>query len=216
MTILAYNLSSNLKSNLQKIETLRRQILLLPIPPKSELRLKWEASLQRVYWSLVLAGNPLGKTEMVKLLSTQVKSRLSAEQKEVVNYKKALDYIKQDWFQRFRNPEFAMRYPEREFWHVQGGFWVLRLAAYDEVGGFAESLYDAPHPNRMDVEYSYYLESRGWRIGNIPSVRCVFHNTLPGIDGYDASVNVYHPLSLERLKEFDTERSKLTCHAQAE
>ena len=97
MTILAYNLSSKLKDNLQKIEGLRRQILLLPIPPKTELRLRWEASLQRTYWSLVLAGNPLSKTDLIKLLSTQSKKRLTSEQKEVVNYKKALDYIREDW-----------------------------------------------------------------------------------------------------------------------
>ncbi len=97
MTILAYNLSSNLKDNLQKIEVLRRQILLLPISPKTELRLRWEASLQRTYWSLILAGNSLSKTDMVKLLSTQSKTRPTPEQKEAINYKKALDHIKGNW-----------------------------------------------------------------------------------------------------------------------
>ena len=97
MTILAYNLSAKIKDNLQKIEVLRRQILLLPIPPKTELRLRWEASLQRTYWSLVLAGNSLSKSDMVKLLSTQNRTRLSSEQKEAVNYKKGLDYIREDW-----------------------------------------------------------------------------------------------------------------------
>jgi len=98
MTILAYNLSSNIKDNLQKIEALRRQILLLPIPPKTELRLRWEAFLQRTYWSLILAGNPLSKADVIKLLSTQRKTRLASEQKEVVNYKKALDFIRENWF----------------------------------------------------------------------------------------------------------------------
>lgn len=97
MAILAYNLSSKIKDNLQKIEVLRRQILFLPIPPKTELRLRWEASLQRIYWSLVLAGNPLNKADIIKLLSTQNKKRLTSEQKEVVNYKKTLDFIREDW-----------------------------------------------------------------------------------------------------------------------
>ncbi|MEJ2441671.1 MAG: hypothetical protein P8Y06_01995 [Patescibacteria group bacterium] len=97
MVILSYNLSSNIKSNLEKIEILRRQILLLPIPPKTELRLRWEASLQRVYWSLVLAGNKFGKTEITKLLSRQTKKKLSPEQKEILNYQKALNYIKEEW-----------------------------------------------------------------------------------------------------------------------
>ena len=97
MAILAYNLSSKLKDNLQKIEVLRRQILLLPIPPKTALRLRWEASLQRTYWSLVLAGNPLSKAGIIKLLSTQSKKRLTSEQKEVINYKKTLDFIREEW-----------------------------------------------------------------------------------------------------------------------
>jgi len=97
MAILSYNLSPNIKNNLEKIETLRRQILLLPIPPKTELRLRWEASLQRIYWSLVLAGNPLSKAEMIRLLSKQSKKKLSPEQKEVVNYQKAQNFIKENW-----------------------------------------------------------------------------------------------------------------------
>lgn len=96
MVILAYNLSSNLQDYIKKIESLRRDLLVIPLSPKSELRIKWEAVLDKVYWSLVLTNNSLSKKAMTKLLSNQ-KKQLSKEEKEVVNYKKALDYIKNEW-----------------------------------------------------------------------------------------------------------------------
>ena len=97
MPILAYNLSPKLKEHLQKIELLRRQILLTPVNPKVESRLKWEAGLQRVFWSLSLTGNSLGKPEMIRLLSRLGIRKLGQEQKQVINYKRALDYISENW-----------------------------------------------------------------------------------------------------------------------
>jgi len=98
MVDLSYNLSSSLTESLQKIENLRRKILLTPLSAKTETRLRWEAKINRIYWSLVLSGNPLAKTEMVKLLiSDQRKKRLTPDEQEVINYKKALDYISQNW-----------------------------------------------------------------------------------------------------------------------
>ncbi|MBI3290033.1 Fic family protein [Candidatus Microgenomates bacterium] len=103
MDVFYYNLSIPLKSSLSHIEQLRRQILLTPISPKTELRLRWEAMLNRIYWSLNLSGNPLTKTEMAKLLSGQTKKRLTPAEKEVINYSRALDYISQEWLVTGRN-----------------------------------------------------------------------------------------------------------------
>lgn len=97
MFALSYSLSPTLKDSLQKIEVLRRQILLTPLSPKVELRLRWTAMLNRIYWSLILDNNPLSKTEMVKLITAQSKKKLTPSEKEVINYKKALDYISQNW-----------------------------------------------------------------------------------------------------------------------
>ncbi|MDO8503831.1 MAG: Fic family protein [bacterium] len=96
MEILSFNLSAALRNSLQKIDSLRRQILLSPIPPRVELRLRWEATLNRIYWSLALAGDPLPKAELIKILTIQ-KKRLTQAEQEVINYKKALDYISQEW-----------------------------------------------------------------------------------------------------------------------
>ncbi|MBI4033094.1 MAG: Fic family protein [Candidatus Blackburnbacteria bacterium] len=96
METLSFTFSGALRNSLQKIDGFRSQILLSPIPPRVELRLRWEATLNRIYWSLALAGDPLPKAEIIKLLTAEKKRPTQAEQ-EVLAYKKALDYISQEW-----------------------------------------------------------------------------------------------------------------------
>jgi Fic family protein len=93
----AYNLSPTIKELLTKIETSRSRLLLMPIPPRTETRLAWEATLSRIYWSLVFSANPLTRNQMAKLLSSSKTKKLKTVEKEVINYKKALGYINQEW-----------------------------------------------------------------------------------------------------------------------
>ena len=97
MAIFAYNLSSNLDAYIRKIERLRQQILLYPIPPKAELRMKWEASLEKIYWSLLLLEHPLGKKQMTELLVNLPSIRIEDSKKDVINQKKAFDFIRENW-----------------------------------------------------------------------------------------------------------------------
>lgn len=97
MVGLSYQVSPALKESLQKIEHFRRQVLLTPLPPKTEIRLRWETMIERLYWSLNLAENSLTKNEMVKLLIHREGKKLHADGKQILGYKKALDYISQEW-----------------------------------------------------------------------------------------------------------------------
>lgn len=94
---LSYNLSSSLIDSLNKIGLLRQQILTFPIPPKAELRFRWEAIINRIYWSLSLTNQPLEKSQIIKILTHEGRKRLSLDAQEAINYKKALDYINQEW-----------------------------------------------------------------------------------------------------------------------
>jgi hypothetical protein len=47
----SYNLTPGIKLSLEKIEILRQKIAFIPIPPKSELNLRWNALLERIYYS---------------------------------------------------------------------------------------------------------------------------------------------------------------------
>ena len=93
----SYNLSFRLNEFLSKIELQRHEVLLAPIPPKKKLQLRWLAIVDHIYCSLVLDDDPLKKSEIVKLITAQGKKKLKQSEREVVKYKEALDYIKQNW-----------------------------------------------------------------------------------------------------------------------
>lgn len=105
MINLSYNLSPNLENSLEKIENLRTRILLTPLSPNNELKLRWNAMIKRVHWSMVLHGNDLTRSEIIKLLSstTNPKKKYANEEKEILRYKKALDYIGHEWLASERN-----------------------------------------------------------------------------------------------------------------
>jgi Fic family protein len=89
--------SSQFQESLQKIDALRRDILLSVISPKDESRFRWQTLIERIFWSLTLSDRPLGKKEIVNLLTEDPKKRLTLSQKEAIKYKKIFDYIHQDW-----------------------------------------------------------------------------------------------------------------------
>jgi len=102
MVNLSFNLSYTLKERLQKIDLLRKDILLTPLSQKTELQMRWDTLINRTYYSLSLADNPLSKTEIIKALTSyalngQQGKKLTPEQKDVIRYKKTLDYISQNW-----------------------------------------------------------------------------------------------------------------------
>lgn len=68
MLNISYNLSWRLKDTLGKIENLRVRIALTPISPKTKLKLRWEAMLNRIYYSLRISANPLERTDVIRLL----------------------------------------------------------------------------------------------------------------------------------------------------
>jgi glycosyltransferase involved in cell wall biosynthesis len=103
-------------------------------------------------------------------------------------------------FPKFRNPGFATAHPARRFGHVQGGFFVIRRAMVQDIGGFSD---DVPH-NYTDVEYSYYAESCGWQLGQAPRLLALFNKTRPGLlSRIDDAVLATHPPTLEDLPLLD-------------
>lgn len=104
MLNLSYNLSPILKERLQKIDLIRKDILLVPLSPRIELQMRWDIMIDRIYNSLALAEISLTKPEMIKILTTNMVfekdknfKKLSSEQENVLSYKRSLDYISQQW-----------------------------------------------------------------------------------------------------------------------
>ena len=112
-------------------------------------------------------------------------------------------------FDKFRNQEFAANNPERVFRHVQGGFFILRRSMYNEIGGFSKRV---PH-DYTDVEYSYYAESMGWKLGQVPQMLALYNKTRPGIPSrVDEHALAMHPPALADLPWLDRIIQKKTRH----
>jgi glycosyltransferase involved in cell wall biosynthesis len=112
-------------------------------------------------------------------------------------------------FDKFRNKNFATDNPDRPFGHVQGGLFGMRRSMYDEIGGFS---YTVPH-DYTDVEYSYYVESRGWKMGPVENIVALFNKTRPSLSQrFDETVVVAHPCMLDELETFDAVRAGKLFH----
>lgn len=97
MVNLPFHLSTNITDNLDSSDRLRTKILTYPIALKQEIKLRWEANLEKVYWGLTLADNPLSKKQMAKIISNPPLKKMSDYQKEVVAYYNAILYIRNNW-----------------------------------------------------------------------------------------------------------------------
>lgn len=103
-------------------------------------------------------------------------------------------------FDKFRNKSFATENPERVFGHVQGGLFGMRRKMVSEIGGFSE---DVPH-SYTDVEYSFYAESKGWKLANAPGMLALFNKSRPTLSQrFDESLVVAHPVLPDELERYD-------------
>lgn len=96
MSSFSYNLSTNIKDNLKKIDDVRSLLLCYPITPVNEKKIQWEAGLDRVYWALSVLDMPMKKTDLVHLLMKDNK-KVTAIEKFVKNYKQIFDYFYLNW-----------------------------------------------------------------------------------------------------------------------
>lgn len=112
-------------------------------------------------------------------------------------------------FPEFRNPGFATDNSDRVFAHVQGGFFVMRRAMYESIGGFSQIVAHS----YTDVEYSYYAESMGWSLGSPSGLLSLYNKTRPGIfTRVDESVAAIHPPTLDDLPVLDAISARAVRH----
>ena len=96
----------------------------------------------------------------------------------------------------FRDAQFAVKNPDRPFVHVQGGIFIARKEALNSIGGYNPKTPQA----LMDVEVSYYLESKGYQLGDIPEVASITTKTLPRLVSIlDERTVAAHPLTKETV-----------------
>jgi glycosyltransferase involved in cell wall biosynthesis len=102
-------------------------------------------------------------------------------------------------FDKFRNPAFATDNPDRPFRHIQGGLFAMRRSMVEQIGGFSDAV---PH-DYTDVEYSFYAESCGWKLGEAKGVLALFNKSRPTLSQrFCDDVQVAHPVLPHQLNEF--------------
>jgi uncharacterized membrane protein len=104
MQPIAYTVSPYLLRYLNRLETIRQQVILYPLSQKKELGLQFQATVDRVHYGLALIDEPIHPDKIKTILENQIVFAMQKEtkqndlvQKSVLGYKQALDYIKRDW-----------------------------------------------------------------------------------------------------------------------
>jgi hypothetical protein len=93
---LAFTESVELKDQIHQIDAARAQLLLMPLSPKTELKLRWETKATRIHSSLALSHNLLSRGQVVKILASTTR-HIPTDYRDVLAYKKALEYIEEIW-----------------------------------------------------------------------------------------------------------------------
>jgi hypothetical protein len=104
MQPIAYTISPHLLRLLNRLESVRQQIILYPLSPKRELGLQFQATIDRVHYGLSLTDEHVHPEKIKALLSNQIVFAMQKKipykdklQHDVLRYKQAIDYIKREW-----------------------------------------------------------------------------------------------------------------------
>lgn len=93
----SYTVTPLLRNEFEKIESLKKGIILTMLSPKEEIIFRWETLIERIVYSLRVEGREVRKTEIAELIKLQGKKSLDLEGEKIVEYKKAFDYIQMNW-----------------------------------------------------------------------------------------------------------------------
>lgn len=97
MHTLSYTISPVLQQTLKEIDNRRQQIVLYPLSPATEISLRWEVTISRIYYALHLAHNPVTHKEIIRMLISPGRRSVLQAEKDILTYKQGMDYIVREW-----------------------------------------------------------------------------------------------------------------------
>lgn len=98
MLNISYSINPQLSESLNAIEAYRRHILITPLPPKVERKLKWEAHVERLSCIQSQEGNRLHRAHIRELISGGKRVKDTATGQLILNYKNIYELIHEEWF----------------------------------------------------------------------------------------------------------------------
>ena len=101
-------------------------------------------------------------------------------------------------FSKFRNQDFIVGRKDKPFTHIQGGVFIIRREVFAKHGGFTPLI---PHGG-MDIELSFYYESLGYKLLEIPEVASLTVKTRPTLTAImDKNTVIAHPLTIKSAEK---------------
>lgn len=97
MRAFSYTKTPYLLEQIEKTEDLRKKLLLTPLSLKDISFFRWRALIDRIHYSFLLKGTSRDKKAIEELLQPRSLTHATTVQKEIVRYKKALDYMYYTW-----------------------------------------------------------------------------------------------------------------------
>jgi hypothetical protein len=104
MQPIAYTISPFLLRYLNRLESIRQQIILFPLSPKRELGLQFQTTIDRVHFGLSLTDVHVHPDKIKAVLANQIVFAMQKKmagndplQNDILRYKQSLDYIKREW-----------------------------------------------------------------------------------------------------------------------
>lgn len=138
--------------------------------------------------------------EIVRAMDAEPAAAMGGHLLPLAKYSTGEKLINYPSFEHWRNKAYAVENSKRIFAHIQGGFYVIRTRVFNEIGGFN----DLTPQDGMDVEYSYYIVSKGYRLLDIPTVAAVSNKTLPRCSSLlDENTIAVHPSGHSEIHKVD-------------
>ena len=88
-----FTITPEINNRIAQIEKIRQIVTSSRILPQQEITLRYRAAVDAVHSSTTIEGNPLKRQEVVKVLAGKLVAAPERAITEVVNYKKALDWL---------------------------------------------------------------------------------------------------------------------------
>lgn len=93
----SFSVTSSVKNKLDKIDVLYKEIMLVPVSPKIETRLRWQAMTSHLEGWSNLANQPLNRQQILEIVGQFHAKNETPQISKVLSYKNAINFVREEW-----------------------------------------------------------------------------------------------------------------------